>query len=389
VTATPPSTPSILFAGGGTGGHLSPGLAVSEVLRESRPGLGRVFACSTRAIDALMLSAAGETYEPIHAAHFGRSPRQMFRFVRGWRRARREARALLERHRIVAAVALGGFVAAPVVAEIAGAAPILLLNLDAVPGKANRLLAKHCDLIVSTCATPSVRGFASHRVPMPLRKSTLSDSFGAPAKCRDELGLDPHAATLVVTGASQGSQSINDLMRFIVSNHRDWLDGWQVLHLCGEGRSSGLVEAYEAAGVPAVVLPFLDRMGLAWGAADLAISRGGANSVAEIAANAVPAVFLPYPHHRDRHQYENARPLVDLGGAVILDDRIDPGATVAANQALRNLLHDQGRRSDMRRALEAHRPNSGAGTVADILLEWSRQADAGWPELSGVGTRDL
>jgi len=111
-------------------------------------------------------------------------------------------------------------------------------------------------------------------------------------------------------------------------------------------------------------------MALAWGAASLAISRAGASSVAEIHANAVPSVLVPYPHHRDRHQWLNAAPLVEMGGAVVAEDRIDPDANLATiADAAAWLLQDASRRRRMSEVLRARPPADGAAAVAARLLE--------------------
>jgi UDP-N-acetylglucosamine--N-acetylmuramyl-(pentapeptide) pyrophosphoryl-undecaprenol N-acetylglucosamine transferase len=99
------------------------------------------------------------------------------------------------------------------------------------------------------------------------------------------------------------------------------------------------------------------------------VTRAGANSVAEVAANAVPALFLPYPHHRDRHQEHNARPLVERGAAEMVGDRVEPEANVQhVGPVLRALMHDAARRADMRARLESNRPPNGADVIARLLL---------------------
>jgi UDP-N-acetylglucosamine--N-acetylmuramyl-(pentapeptide) pyrophosphoryl-undecaprenol N-acetylglucosamine transferase len=367
---------AVLFAGGGTGGHLSPGIATAEALDALAAGAARVprvFACSHRSIDALMLNEAGEKFVPLDAAPFGANPRAALRFARGWIRAKREASGLLDRFGVGAVLSLGGFVAAPVVSAASRrGVPVLLLNLDAVPGKANRLMARRCAQIVSTCDTPSLPRFSRCRVPMPLRRSTLAP--GDAAACRASLGLDPAMRTLVVTGASQGSQSLNDLMAAIVRHHRAWLDGWQVYHIAGHGRTGTLEATYREAGVPARVVEFESVMGRAWGAADLAISRAGANSVAEVAANAVPAVFFPYPFHHDQHQRDNAQPLAELRGASVLEDKVDAAANLGAHAAaLESLFTSDAARQTMRESLLRHRPENGATVVARMLLDIIRE----------------
>jgi len=110
-------------------------------------------------------------------------------------------------------------------------------------------------------------------------------------------------------------------------------------------------------------------MGPAWGAADLAVSRAGASSVAEAWANAVPTLFLPYPHHRDRHQHRNAEPMAAAGGAVVETEAGDPATNGAGPSAtLRDLIRDEPRRRSMRAALRAHPAPDAAGTIARMLL---------------------
>jgi UDP-N-acetylglucosamine--N-acetylmuramyl-(pentapeptide) pyrophosphoryl-undecaprenol N-acetylglucosamine transferase len=156
---------------------------------------------------------------------------------------------------------------------------------------------------------------------MPIRRRAIAT--GSPGKCRARLGLDVDRPTLLVTGASQGATSINEFMIALIQCDPKMFADWQVCHLSGQGADESMRAAYKRAKVRAVVQPFLNEMGLAWGAADLAISRAGASSVAEAAHNAVPTVFLPYPYHEDMHQKHNAQPLVDLGGAFIATDFID------------------------------------------------------------------
>ncbi|MHC4948679.1 MAG: UDP-N-acetylglucosamine--N-acetylmuramyl-(pentapeptide) pyrophosphoryl-undecaprenol N-acetylglucosamine transferase [Planctomycetota bacterium] len=363
----PPRT--FLFAGGGSGGHISPGLAIAQRLAELDPASRSVFACSRRAIDATMLDAAGATSVAVDAAPLAWRPAGLVRFAVGARRARRQVEAVIAERDVEAVVALGGFVAAPAVAAARRAGrPAILLNLDALPGRANRWMARRATAVLTAVEVDRPAGFATRVVGMPVRREALADD--APAACRRRLGLDPERPTLLVTGASQGATSINRLLVALVEAEPALLDGWQVCHLAGAGADAPVRAAYEAAGVPAVVRPLLDRMGLAWGAADLAVSRAGASSVAEATANAVPALYLPYPFHRDRHQVLNARPAVAAGGAVMIDDLVDPARNrpVVAPR-LRDLVRDEPRRAAMRRALRALAPGDAAGTVARLLLD--------------------
>jgi len=362
---------TIVLAGGGTGGHISPGLAIAERVRALDPTARVHFACSARTIDATMLREAGGEFTAVRAEGFAPSPKGVLRFVLGLLRARRDAGAMLDEVQPDWVVSLGGFVTPPVVAAARRRGiPVLLLNLDATPGRANRWVRARATKTVSAVGVPGIQGFATDIIGMPIRRVAI-----APASqelCRAELGLDPRAPVLLITGASQGAQSLNDLAIALAKDAREDFREWQVLHLCGEGAAGGVARyerAWREAGVRAAVLPFLHRMGVAWGAAELALSRAGASSVAEALANRVPTVFAPYPYHRDQHQKANAQPLVDAGGAAMEVDRVDARANMTGiGSTLLDLMRDAGRRHTMRGALATMAPPDSAEQVAEFLI---------------------
>ena len=368
------SSPSILFAGGGSGGHISPGLAIAERVRELNPRAKLHFACSTREIDATMLREAGESYTAIDAAPPSLRARAALQFLRLYPKARSQALRTLDEQSIQQVVALGGFVAAPVVAAARrrGVA-ICLVNLDNPPGKANRWIARQCQSVLSAVELPELPGFAKQVVGMPIRRRAIA--VDDQATCRAKLGLDPGRPVLLVTGASQGATSINRMMIALAADQPQIFQGWQLLHLSGAGDDRPLREAYAQARIAALVIPFSHAMGLVWGATDLAISRSGANSVAEVHANAVPTIFLPYPYHRDEHQRHNAEPLEAMGGAVICRDLVEAQENIRAiAPVMRALMADQDRRSIMRETLRAHPPRDGALRVAELLSRPSASA---------------
>lgn len=361
----------VVFAGGGSGGHLAPALAVSERLADADPAGATLFLCSERAIDAEMLSAHDVRFEALPSQPWSRSPGAAWRFLRGQGTAVRTAIGHLKRFDPHVVVAVGGFAS---VAGVLAAARLgvrrVLYNLDVLPGRANRLVRPLCSEVVSSVTVSHRRGF-DRVIGPPIRREALPPA--APGQCRRQLGLDPERPTLLVTGASQGSASLNRLMVEWLAQDSAGFAGWQVLHLTGGGDPEPARESYRQAGVAARVEAFAHPMGLAWGAASLAITRAGANSVAEVHAAAVPAVLVPYPHHRDRHQWLNAAPLVALGGAVVVEDRIDPRANMASiAAAARRLMGDHPRRAAMSRALREHPPSDGASVLANELLRLRR-----------------
>lgn len=358
----------VVFAGGGSGGHLAPALAIRERLLESDSRIETLQLCSDRPVDAAMLADHGVAFEALPSAPLRRSLAGLRDFLRGQSRAIQQAISVLRRFGPDVVVAVGGFASvAGVVAARRLGVPAILCNLDVHPGRANRLVRPLCRRTVSSVRVPNRRGFED--VVGPFLRSA-SRPPADPASCRRTLGLDPHRPTLVITGASQGATSLNRLPPVWLSREPSAFAGWQVLHLTGGGDPRPLREAYAAAGVLSKVEPFLHPMGLAWGSASLAISRAGANSVAEVHANAVPSVLVPYPFHRDRHQWLNAAPLVELGGAVVVEDRIEPEANLATIAAAADrLLQDAAKRLAMANALRKTPPRDGAAAVARILID--------------------
>lgn len=365
-------TPSILFAGGGTGGHLYPSIAIAERVIE-RGGAAVHFACSNRPLDAEILSQAQMPFTPLGVRPFPRRPWHLPGFIAAYLGAVRQVKGLIRQLNVRCVVAMGGFGCAPAVAagNALGAATVLV-NLDATPGKANRWLAPRCRWVFTVY--PSDRlPLNTQTIGLPLRRSAIGPDDQTAA--RIALGLEPNLPTLLITGASQGASSINRMMTTLAAR-ADFVavaNGWQVLHLTGAGHTQEVEQAYRRAGLAAMVLAYCNQMGLAWRSADLAVSRAGAGSVAEVAANAVPAVFLPYPYHADEHQRHNAAPLEQWGGAVIVQDRIDAAANADhIGPVLLQLMGDAPRRQAMRDALTARRPPNGADQLADLLLSHAR-----------------
>lgn len=356
---------TVLFAGGGTGGTVGPGIAIAERLLEDRPALDIRFLCSDRSVDRRLLDPDGWTSTATPARSPSIRPRAGLSFLKGWWGTRRiVGRILAENPGRTRVVALGGFVAPPVVAEaVRRRCPVDLVNLDAVAGRANRWVARRATRVFS--AVPTDLELDRDPVGVPLRRVALASATVGEA--RQALGLDRERRTLLVTGASQGARSIDRFIReFLVGGDADWT-GWQVLHLAG-GEVESLQAAYETAGVPAVVLPFLDRMGLAWAASDLAISRGGASSVAEIAASRTPAIIVPYPWHADRHQARNAAALEGVGAIEVgLDPVTGEEASRALAASLRGLLADPGEIARRREVFPAS-PEDAAKLLAEAIL---------------------
>ncbi|HZW06024.1 MAG TPA: UDP-N-acetylglucosamine--N-acetylmuramyl-(pentapeptide) pyrophosphoryl-undecaprenol N-acetylglucosamine transferase [Phycisphaerales bacterium] len=363
-----------IFAGGGTGGHLYPGLAIAEQIRRLSGDARVMFLCSDREIDRKVLEPEGVVFRALPAKPIGVRPRALWRFVSNWPASVRATRAAIRSARedggAVRMVALGGFVAAPAVqAARVERVPVTLVNIDAVPGKANRWIARR-----STGRAFTTYADAAHpawRTISPIVRSAAAAPRDR-TECRRRLGLDPARPTLMVTGGSLGASSINRLMAGMAERSAEAfsLGGWQVIHQCGNGEAPALEAAYGNAGIRAVVAEFTREIGVWWGAADLAIARAGAGSVAEAWCNRVPCVFLPYPYHADDHQRLNAGPLVDRGAAVVCVDRVEPGPNLdEAGRVIERLLREPGALRPMAAAAAGLPPADGAAVVAAFLVQ--------------------
>ena len=318
---------TFFFAGGGTGGHLYPGLAIAERLRaRAAPAapLRCVFLCSRRPVDARVLTGQGQEFVPLAAQPLALSPRALWRFAHGWAPSVRAVRALIRAAKgngeSPVMVAMGGFVAAPAVqAARVEKVPITLVNLDAVPGKANRWIARRATTCIT--AAPVEHGFASgwQRVPPIVRASALPDC--TPRRAREQLALDPERAVLMVTGGSQGADSVNDFLSAFVASSAPALRNWQVVHQTGERDLVRTGHLYRKLGIDAIVVPFIENMPLVLRASHLAISRAGGTTLAELAASGVPAILLPYPKATDDHQRKNADLFSRAGACKTLDQR--------------------------------------------------------------------
>ena len=386
--ATAGRTLRVVMAGGGTGGHLYPGLAVAEALRslagERGLGLELTWAATPRAVDQRLLSGFGTSYVKQTVQPLVKSVKKIWPFIVGWR----ESCALWGRRFGEQApdcvVALGGYAAGPAayVASKRGI-PVVLLNPDALPGLANRFLFKHSTTVVTQWAWEAAgaggKWKANHirgrvkALGCPIRVELTQRS-------REEgvarLGIDGTKKTLVVTGASLGAKTINEAVLAYLGDagHRRTLAarGWQIVHLAGIEQARVVRAAYAKwppPGVSVKVIDYCDDMASVWAVADGAIGRAGASTCAELTACGVPSILMPYPFHKDLHQKANAMELVRAGAALIVEDAKDAAANAAGlKPALESLLYDDDLRNRMAEAARvAGKPNAAVEIAKEIL----------------------
>jgi UDP-N-acetylglucosamine--N-acetylmuramyl-(pentapeptide) pyrophosphoryl-undecaprenol N-acetylglucosamine transferase len=313
------------FAGGGTGGHIYPAIAVAEQLARIEPAVKIHFFCSTRDIDKHILGQTGFDYTALPAKGFSIRPKALIGFLKSFRRSNRIARDIMFDGKESVVVGAGGFVSASVcwVAHKRDV-PIALLNVDIVPGRANKIIARWADEVFVQFEEAgryfAQRGTKASVVGCPLRRGF---SHPDPEAAREQLSLDKKKNILLITGASSGAQNINRTICLLLEKLDSFADDWQIVHLAGRANHESVVGKYRDAQISHKVLAYFDDMPNLLAAADLVIGRSGAVSVAEYAAAGAPSICIPYPYHKDRHQYLNAGKLVEVGAAVIVDDLPD------------------------------------------------------------------
>jgi UDP-N-acetylglucosamine--N-acetylmuramyl-(pentapeptide) pyrophosphoryl-undecaprenol N-acetylglucosamine transferase len=317
----------VAFAGGGTGGHIYPALAIDDAIRaeyDAEHYQPRFFG-NRNGLEAQIVTTMPLTFVPSAPLQRKFSLRTMATLARNLAGVF-VALAALRAFRPVMVIATGGYVCFPVVlaARILRTAGLLrcaiaLLEINVRPGLTNRLLAPLVDEVWTAyeASAPYFRGKA-RRTGTPVRES-LSKRIN-PSRARLELGLAPERTTIVVMGGSQGARSINEAVAALVTR-RTLGDDRQVLHVSGE-RDHAYMEAEERdVGANHVKLvAYLADPANAYAAADVAIARAGASTLAELAATGTPAILVPYPFASDDHQTSNAAIFVERGAAVVLTD---------------------------------------------------------------------
>jgi len=323
---------------------------VAEALRQAEPAAHVLFLCTQRDIDRRILQPGGFDFQtqPVRPLPKPWRPAEVLDFYRRWRASLRQCETLLHQfdggRRVV--LGLGGFASGPAVKVAARlAVPRALLNPDAVPGKANRFARRYAQRIFLQWPV-SRRHFLRDGQKCLVTGCPIRHVFATPSptdrdrltrQARQALGLSPDRPLLAVVGGSQGGHTLNEAVLHCLTARQVLPSDWQLLHQTGLADQPRVAQTYAAAHLPAVVLPFTDRMDLVLQAADLVLGRAGASSLAELTALGVGSILVPYPYHRDRHQEHNARVLCEAGAAKIV---ADTGNAAQTAQALTAVLAD-------------------------------------------------
>ena len=304
----------LLFAVGGTGGHLFPAQALARELKEAQSDLEIVFAGGRLGSNRFFHKLQFPFREITSATPFRTNPiKAAFSLLKGIR----ESLALFKDVCPDLIVGFGSFYSFPLLAAAKlKKIPYILVESNALPGKVNRLFASGAKLCVLQFeeATRYLKGQTTV-AKMPFWAREHKEAYLIASEARKYFGLESDRFTLLAFGGSQGARMINEA---ILKLHLT--DPYQVLHFCGRDQDADkLKKEYENQGIFACVKPFEEKMHLAWRAADLAVCRAGAATLSELVEYTIPGILIPWPGASDRHQHKNAKVMEEIGGAILLE----------------------------------------------------------------------
>jgi UDP-N-acetylglucosamine--N-acetylmuramyl-(pentapeptide) pyrophosphoryl-undecaprenol N-acetylglucosamine transferase len=352
------------FAGGGTGGHLTPGLAVAAELLEYDRDCRIVFVGSDRPLERHLVAAARHEHRMLPVESSRTLRQNPLRFaLRNWR-AFRMASALVDIEKPRGVIGLGGFASAPaVVAAIRRRIPTLILEQNVVPGRATRFLSRRVGAVCTSFAETTAKLSPGARVVLtgnPVRISIAGLQAAVP------VSIDP--PTLLVLGGSQGAESLNEAVVGMLEQHRSQFGEWRIVHQTGASQYDRIQKTYRDLGVAHVVQPFFDDLSDWYARAALAVSRAGATTLAELACAGCPAVLVPYPLAADDHQLANARAYAACGAAVVIEhDEVSSTAGPQLAATVAGLAADATQMAAMRAAMRSLARPDAARNVFEVL----------------------
>lgn len=353
----------VVLAGGGSAGHIEPALSLADVLRRRDPESEITCLGTTKGLDTKLIPERGYPLELIPAVPMPRKPtRDVLTMPTRLAGTVRRAAEVLEKVGADVVVGFGGYVSLPAYfAARRRGVPIVVHEANVRPGLANRVGARMTDWIAT--GSPDCRLSGGRYLGMPLRRAISQlDRSALRTEAREFFGLRPEAPTLLVYGGSQGARRLNEAVEGAAERLSD--GGVQILHALGRANWRGDDAAPPVPGAPYVRVPYLDRMDLAYAAADAVLCRGGMMTCAELAAVGLPAVYVPLPVGNGEQRL-NAQPVVRAGGGVLVEDENLTPEWLLEN--LLPLLGDRAALEEMGRAAAAFGRRDGDEALADLV----------------------
>ena len=368
----------VIFAGGGTGGHLFPGVAAAEELKRQEPDSEILFVIDKGLPEPSAITYRGFAIRRITAKRWRtKSPLSLLLACVHLAVGFLQSLSIIRSFKPDVVVGLGGYVSCPVVfAGVVFRKTTIIQEQNYIPGMANRLLSGFANEVeLSFPETKALLSFPTtpnvHVTGNPIRENILT---GDRAHGIRNLGLKDGKLNLIIFGGSQGARRINtailETFRRVKRNSR-LLSSWQIVHITGAKDYDAMIQEYKSSGIAAQVFPFVENMGDVYAAADLVVCRAGAGAIAELTAVGLPAIYVPYPWASDNHQEYNARWVCEKGGGVlVLDNELETGFS----DVLVDLMENRERREEMVSASRRlGRPDAAKNVVERILRKWGAE----------------
>ncbi len=363
---------TVLIAGGGTGGHLFPGLAVAQALKGLRPDLGLAFVNTGKALESETLARAGFELLPIPArALRGRGLLERAKALIALPTACLAAARIIRQKRPALVLAVGGYAAFPLglMAWLMGA-PLAVQEQNALPGLTNRVLSR----LARKCfvSFPEAMGYFPAGRAQLAGNPVRPDLLDLARACVDQRPDPEHEFRVLVLGGSQGAHSLNQALLAALPLLAERRARLRFVHQTGAADLAAVKAAYATQGFAAEVEAFFGEMGRLYALAHLVICRAGAGTLTELTAIGRAAVCVPYPHAAGDHQTLTARSLEKAGAALLLADHELSGEKVAG--LIAGLMDDPERRAEMEaRSLALGRPEA-ALDIAQSCLDLMKEA---------------
>ena len=362
----------VLLAGGGTGGHVFPAVAIIEELRRRDPDLQLMYLGKSGSIEERVAGQRAIPFRPIQVEGLPRdNALKMAKALMMVSIGLVQSIAILSRFRPQAVIGTGGYASLPpVVAASLLCIPTLIHEQNCVPGKANRICSRFADIVTVHFEKPRKYFPVKEALVVgnPIRSDFLPQRLEVidRVEAKRALGLNPEKFTVFLLGGSRGAHSLNVALVEALP-HLDQRR-FQLICMTGTDDYRWVRDSCERAGLTSAVFPFIDNIAPVYCAADVAVSRAGASTLAELAAVGVPTIFVPYPHATDRHQELNARALVEAGAALMMLNGDLRGEALA--ERLTALSDDPGQLDSIRAGIRRFSMPDAAERVVNVLFEF-------------------
>ncbi len=357
---------NIVIAGGGTGGHIFPALAIARGLEKSISGVKVIFVGTARGLEARIIPREGFDIRFIRSEGLvGRSIFGTLKSALTIPFSMKDAHGILKDINPDMVLGVGGYSSGPVLlcAKLMGI-PTIIHEQNTIPGLANKILGKIVDNVAVTYHE-SIKYFPREKTYLtgnPIRPEILEGSRERGCKT---FSLDGDRFTIFIFGGSRGASHINNAVYKMIEHLEEYKDRIQFLHQTGDSDFDAMKEIYNKRGFKGTVMPFAYEMSDAYAVADLIISRAGATTLAELTACGKAAILVPYPHAAANHQEVNARKLWDIGAANVILDRDLSGQSLS--KMIIQMLEDPEALAEMGRISKSIGSCEAAGKVTELV----------------------